>query len=229
MGYALLRTAHAHMEEVVTFLLLALLIQSVPLEVKPNDQPDPAKTRVIAAGTVIPVNLTSRISTKHAKDGDGIYAQTAVPITVNDEIVIPQGSFVKGKISHVEQPGRIKGRAEMSFSFQTLVLPTGKTFEIYAELRGTGGAVEKKGEATIVADKGTDGEDIATRSAEGAAGGAVTGAVWRGGGGAAKGAAIGAGAGAAGAAVVALLKKGAPLVLEPGTLFEIVLSRPIER
>jgi len=117
----------------------------------------------------------------------------------------------------------------MSFSFQTLVLPTGKTFEIYANLRGTGGAVEKKGEATVVAEKGTDGEDIATRSAEAAAGGAVTGAVWRGGGGAAKGAAIGAGAGAAGAAVVALLKKGAPLVLEPGTLFEIELSRPIER
>jgi len=218
------------MEAPVTFLLFALLMQGVPLEIKPPDQPDPAKKRVIIpAGTVIPVNLTSRISTKHAKDGDGIYAQTAVPITVNDEIVIPQGSFIKGKISHVEQPGRVSGRAEMSFSFQTLVLPTGKTFEIYANLQGTGGAIEKKGEATIVADKGNDGEDIATKSAEGAAGGAVTGAVWRGGGGAARGAAIGAGAGAAGAAVAALIKKGAPLVLEPGTLFEIVLNRPIER
>jgi len=148
---------------------------------------------------------------------------------VNDEIVIPQGSFLKGKISHVEQPGRISGRAEMSFSFQTLVLPTGKTLEIYANLRGTGGAVERKGEATVVADKGTDGEDIATKSAEGAAGGAVTGAVWRGGGGAAKGAAVGAGAGAAGGAIVALIKKGAPLVLEPGTLIEIVLNRDLER
>src|SRR5215831_378686 len=175
------------MEAPVTFLLFALLMQGVPLEIKPPDQPDPAKKRVIIpAGTVIPVNLTSRISTKHAKDGDGIYAQTAVPITVNDEIVIPQGSFIKGKISHVEQPGRISGRAEMSFSFQTLVLPTGKTFEIYANLQGTGGAI-------------------------------------------ARGAAVGAGAGAAGAAVAALIKKGAPLVLEPGTLFEIVLNRPIER
>src|SRR5262249_35322954 len=101
------------MEAPVTFLLFALLMQGVPLEIKPPDQPARARKGVIIPGErEIRVTLRSRISTKHAKDGDGIYAQTAVPITVNDEIVIPQGSFIKGKISHVEQPGRISGRAE---------------------------------------------------------------------------------------------------------------------
>src|SRR5215813_14801251 len=137
----------------MTLLLVALFMQTLGVADSQPVTNDATPPRIVPAGTVIPVNLTSRISTKHAKDGDGIYAQTAVPITVNDEIVIPQGSFIKGKISHVEQPGRISGRAEMSFSFQTLVLPTGKTFEIYANLQGTGGAIEKKGEATVVADK----------------------------------------------------------------------------
>jgi hypothetical protein len=213
----------------MSLLLLAFLLQLPAADTNPADQADAVKpTLIVPAGTVIPVNLTSRMSTKHAKDGDGVYAQTALPITVNDQIVIPQGSFVRGKISHVEQPGRIKGRAELSLSFQTLVLPSGKTIEIRADLGGTGGALERKGEATIVADKGSDTEDIAIKSAEGAATGTVAGAIWRGGSGAAKGAAIGAGAGAAGAAVAALLKKGAPIVLEPGTMFEIVLSRPIQ-
>src|SRR5690349_16378656 len=108
----------------MTFLIIALLWQATALDVKPQEAGTAESQHiVIPAGTVIPVNLTSRISTKHAKDGDGVYAQTAVPITVNDQVVIPQGSFVRGKISHVEQPGRISGRAELSLSFQSLILP----------------------------------------------------------------------------------------------------------
>jgi hypothetical protein len=186
--------------------------------------------RVVPAGTVIPVNLTSRISTKHANEGDGIYAQTAVPIVVNDEIVIPAGSFVRGKVGHVQQPGRIKGRAEMTFSFHNITLPTGASFEINASLGGTGGTVERRGEATVVADKGDDGEEILTDSARGAGTGAAVGVVYRGGvGGAAKGAAAGAAAGAAGSALAALIRRGDALVLEPGTMIEIVLDRPIQR
>src|SRR5690349_11282418 len=100
-------------------VLLALLMQAPELATKEPASPQTTtSSRIVPAGTVIPVNLTSRISTKYAKEGDGIYAQTAVPIVINDEIVIPAGSFVRGKISHVKQAGRIKGRAEMTFSFQ---------------------------------------------------------------------------------------------------------------
>jgi hypothetical protein len=198
-------------------------------------EPHPAATdgtqvRIVPAGTVIPVNLTSRISTKHAKQGDGIYAQTAVPVVVNNEIVIPAGSFLRGKISQVTQPGRIKGRAELTFNFQSMTLPTGPTFDIYASLGGTGGTVARRGEATVVRDKGNDGEEVLTDSAKGGGTGAVVGGVYGGGiGGAAKGAAVGAAAGAAGSGLAALIRRGDALVLEPGTLIEIVLDRPIER
>src|SRR5215813_10594482 len=205
----------------MTLLLVALLTQtpSVP-DLAPVTTDAPTSARVIPAGTVIPVNLTSRISTKHAKDGDGIYAQTVVPIAVKNEILIPAGSFLRGKISHVTQPGRIKGRAELTFSFQNMTLPTGASFEIYASLGGTGGTVERKGEATVVRDKGDDGEEVLTDSAKGAGTGAVVG-------GAAKGAAVGAAAGAAGSGLAALIRRGDALVLEPGTMIEIVLDRPI--
>lgn len=215
----------------MTFLLVALLLQGAAPE-KPT-MLDPAVTDqeklLVPAGTVIPVNLTSRISTKNAQEGDGIYAQTAIPITFNNEIVIPAGSFVRGKIARVEQPGRIKGRAEMTFNFQSLILPSGVTLEIYASLGGTGGAIERKGEATVVADKGDDGEEVLENAAAGAGVGAATGAIYRGAGGALQGAAIGAGVSVAGAALIALIRRGDPLVLEPGTLIEIVLDRPIPR
>jgi len=212
-------------------LLLAALLQNPVLEPPKSQQPSEATPdqHIVPKGTVIPVNLTSRISTKNMKEGDGIYAQTAVPITINDEIVIPAGSFLRGKIAQVKQPGRISGRAEMSFNFQTLILPSGLTLEIFASLGGTGGAIERRGEATVVADKGNDGEEILGDSVKGAGGGAVGGAVYAGASGAAKGAVVGGAAGAAGSALAALIRKGAPLVLEPGTMIEIVLDRELKR
>jgi len=214
----------------MTLLLIALLTQAaVNPELRPVT-PEGTPARAVPAGTVIPVNLTSRISTKHAKEGDGIYAQTAFPIVVNNTILIPAGSFVRGKISQVKQPGRVKGRAELTFSFQSMTLPTGDTFDIYASLGGTGGSFERKGEATIVRDKGNDGEEVLTDSAKGGGTGAVVGGVYgRGVGGAPKGAAVGAAAGAAGSGLAALIKRGDALILEPGTMIEIVLDQPIQR
>src|SRR5262245_24603876 len=166
----------------MTLVLVALLMQA-PAADPESSVPSASATPslVVPAGTVIPVNLTSRFSTKHAKEGDGIYAQTAVPIVLNDQIVIPAGSFVRGKVSHVQQPGRIKGRAELTFSFQNITLPTGRSFDIYASLGGTGGTVERKGEATVVAEKGKENEEILTDSAKGAGTGATVGVIYRGG------------------------------------------------
>jgi len=216
----------------MTLLFLALLFQAPEFANREPASTDAtaASTRTVPAGTVIPVNLTSRISTKHANEGDGIYAQTAVPIAINGEILIPAGTFIRGKIGHVKQPGRIKGRAELTFSFQNMTLPTGATYDIYASLAGTGGNVERKGEATVVADKGNDGEEVLTDGAKGAGTGAVVGGVYGGGvGGAVRGAAVGSAAGAAGSGLAALIRRGDPLVLEPGTMIEIVLDRPLQR
>src|SRR5262249_5072570 len=128
----------------MTLLLVALFMQTLGVA---DSQPVPNETtpaRIVPAGTVIPVNLTSRFSTKHAKEGDGIYAQTAVPIAVNNEILIPAGSFVRGKISHVKQPGRVKGRAELTFSFQNITLPPRAPFEIYSRLACTAAPTHHK-------------------------------------------------------------------------------------
>src|SRR5436189_1655110 len=110
---------------------------------------DPSKVQppvVVPAGTVIPVTLTSRISTKNAKDGDGVYGKTVFPITVDNKIVIPEGSFVRGKISEVKKAGRVKGKAELTLNFQTLVLPSGRTISIYTSLGGVGAGGDRKGE-----------------------------------------------------------------------------------
>ena len=61
--------------------------------------PDPAApsvesakpTLTIPAGTRVPLSLKQAISTKTARDGDPVYAETAFPFVVNDRVVIPAG------------------------------------------------------------------------------------------------------------------------------------------
>jgi type IV secretion system protein VirB10 len=186
---------------------------------------DPSKimpSLVVPAGTVVPITLTTRISTKYAKDGDGIYGRTAFPITVNNKIVIPEGSYVRGKITEVKRPGRVSGKGELTLNFQTLVLPSGVTIPLYSSLGGTGGAGNKKDEATVQGDssRGDDAKTVGGAAAEGA----LIGVIASRGTGAAAG---GAGGAAVGTAAV-LLSRGKDLVLEPGTALEIVLDRPLE-
>src|SRR6266568_8835984 len=119
-------------------ILVALFQQQGPKSL----DVDPAKVQpavVIPEGTVIPITLTSRVSTKNSKDGDGIYGRTSFPITVNNKIVIPEGSFVRGKITELKRPGRVKGKGEITLNFQTLVLPNGITIPLYSSLGGAGG------------------------------------------------------------------------------------------
>jgi type IV secretion system protein VirB10 len=206
-----------------TIVLAAMLSQGLQgpksLDVDPSRIQPPL---VVPAGTVIPITLTTRISTKHAKDGDGIYGKTAFPVTVNNKIVIPEGSWVRGKVTEVKRPGRVSGKGELTLNFQTLVLPSGITMPIYSSLGGTSGAGEKKGEATVQGDssKGEDAKTVGTTAAQGT----LIGVIADGGTGAAVG---GAGGAAIGAAAV-LLSRGKDLVLEPGTTIEIVLDRPLE-
>ncbi len=67
----------------------------------------------IPSGTQIPLVLKQAISTKNAKAGDAVYAETAFPITLNDKVVIPAGTYVQGRVDRGEARGRVKGRAEI--------------------------------------------------------------------------------------------------------------------
>ncbi len=178
---------------------------------------------VVPEGTVIPIVLTSEISTRNAKEGDGVYGRTVFPITVDNQIVIPVNSYVRGRIVGSERAGRISGKAELTINFQTIVLPSGLTLSIFGSLGGIGGTTgERRGEATVEADSGTgaDAATIGTNAGIGAGVGAI--------GGGARGIGIGAGVGAAAGVAQVLLGRGEDVVLRPGTMIEIVLDVPLE-
>src|SRR4029434_590198 len=149
----------------VGLILMALLMQG-PRDIQVEGGPKPPA--IVAKGTVIPVELVNKLSTKTLKEGDNVYARTIFPITVNNKIVIPVGTNVAGKIKQVERPGRVKGKASLTLSFQTMVLPDGVTLSIYGSLGGSDSGT-REGEATIKGEstKGKDAGDIAKAGAAG--------------------------------------------------------------
>src|ERR1051326_6188788 len=85
------------------------------------------KQVTVPAGTEVPLTLKSAIDTKNTRVGDGVYCQTAFPVVIDNVIAIPAGTYVKGEVVKDRRAGRIKGRAEILFKFNTLIFPNGYT------------------------------------------------------------------------------------------------------
>jgi hypothetical protein len=182
----------------------------------------PAMT--IPAGTRIPICLKQAISTKSAREGDPVYAETAFPFVVNDHIVVPVGTYIQGKITRVQRGGHVKGRAELLIHFTSMIYPSGYTVLLGGNIENAPGAEKtsmKDQEGTIRQD--SDAGRKAKEAAGGATTGAVIGAVTAGG----KGAGIGAGAGGVAGLAVAMLSRGADVRLEPGTSLEMEIQREV--
>jgi hypothetical protein len=198
-----------------------------PLPDAPAAPLDPGVV-TIPAGTKIPLSLKQAISTKNAREGDAVYAETAFPFVVNDRVIVPAGSYIQGKISHVERGGRLKGRAEILMHFTSMIYPSGYTVMLPGSVENTPGADNKSvkdSEGTIQQDKDTGKkiEEAAKGGVYGGSGGALAGGLAGG----LNGARIGAGAGAAAGIGWALLKRGNDVKLDVGTSIEMEIQRAI--
>lgn len=178
----------------------------------------------IPAGTKVPLALKHAISTKSAREGDAVYAQTTFPVVLNDRVLIPAGTYVQGKISRVQRAGRIKGRAEVLMHFTTLIYPSGYTVLLPGAVENVPGAdkTSMKGEEGTIRQDSQTGQKVGTVA--GTAGtGAVVGGLSHG----AKGAGIGAGVGGAVGTAIALLTRGNDVKLDAGTTVEMVIQRAV--
>ena len=183
-----------------------------------------AKLLTIPSGTKIPLALKQAISTRNAKEGDPVYCETTFPFVVDDRIVIPAGTYVQGRISRVQRPGRIKGRAELLMHFTSMIYPSGYTVMLPGSLDNIPGAdkTSMKGPEGTVRQDSEKGKDIGTVAST-ASTGAVIGGLSAGG----KGDGIGAAAGGLTGLAIALISRGSDVKLEPGTSIEMIIQREV--
>ena len=211
----------------IAVLLLAGIAaaQSSPAPVPAAPSADAEKpVLTIPAGTRIPLSLKQAISTKTAKDGDPVYAETAFPFVLNERVVIPAGTYIQGRIERAQRGGHVKGRAEVLIHFTSMIYPNGYTVMLGGSVENTPGAEKtsmKDSEGTIRQD--SDAGKRAKDAAGTATTGAVIGAITNGG----KGAGIGAGIGGVTGLAIGMLSRGADVRLEPGTSIEMEIQREV--
>ncbi len=201
---------------------------AAPAPVAPAPQPAAQRAGsnekiIVPAGTRLGVVLENGLSTRNAKAGDSIYLHTSFPLTQNNRIVIPVGSYLRGALLESKRPGRIKGKGEFRLRLDTLILPNGYTVNLNAAPRSadSGGkeTMDPEGKVTGPGGKGKDVGTVAETTATGAGIGAIAAG--------AKGAGIGAGIGGLAGLAAVLFTRGPEAELPRGSTLDIVLEHDL--
>jgi type IV secretion system protein VirB10 len=177
----------------------------------------------VPTGTRIGVTLENGISTATAKKGDSVYFRTSFPITINNKVIIPVGSYLRGEVTDSKRAGHVKGKGELRIRLNTLVLPNGYTVDLNAEPNSTDAndtKTDSEGKITGPGGKGKDAKTIATTTATGAG----IGAIADGG----KGAGIGAGIGGVVGLAAVLFSRGPEAQLPRGSSMDLLLERDLQ-
>ncbi len=170
------------------------------------------------------------MNTRTAQPGDGVYLSSTFPVVTGGHVVIPSGVYVQGVIDRVVRPGRVKGRAQVTMHFTTLIFPNGSVVSIPGavdSLPGSNGPTVKKDSEGTIEQPGSKGKDvgtIATTAATGAGLGGIIGAASDHPG---AGVGYGAAAGALGGILYTLFTRGNDVVLPEGDTIEMIFQRPL--
>jgi outer membrane lipoprotein SlyB len=196
---------------IVAFLAAAALLCG-------SDQPMPE----LPVGTQISVTLISTLSSSADRAGDMFTAQVQDPIFAKGIEVVPVGSTLRGHVTFIKPPGRVKGKAEMRLVADAIVLKDGHEYTFAGQLTdgNDDASVKVNGNEGTIQGKGKSKTQAAKETGIGAAAGAGVGALSAGG----TGALYGAGIGAVAGLIHSLAKHHKDVVLQPGTPLTFVLT-----
>jgi hypothetical protein len=162
----------------------------------------------IPSGSTLHLSLTSAVASDTSKVEDAVSAELTQAIVVDGRQVVPAGATVAGDVTLADDSGRVKGRAQVAFRFNSMTTGGDRYNMQTAEVSRMASA--------------TKGED-ATKIGIGAGAGAIIGGLLGGKDGAAKGAVVGGGAGTG----VVLATKGKEMRLAPGADVTTTLTAPL--
>ena len=183
--------------------------------------PRPLRPGELSEGTTIRVRLLDRLTTASSKKGETFSSRVASDVLQGGQVLIPAGAEIDGSVAEVSS-GHPGGHGTMRLRPETVTLPDGKRYRLYAEVTGAPGSRTKVGdEGTIRPDSRLKRDGIEYGGAVGA--GAAAGAMLGGPVGAVTGGLIG-----AGAVTAHLLINHPQATLEPGAVLLFTLSEPLQ-
>lgn len=201
---------------VMSYALMNRAISSVEADGQPVQQEQSFFSRIfsretttVPAGTKIYIRLAHAIHSEQNSPGDPFEATLNGPLLIDGKVLAPSRSKVLGRLTDVQESGRVEGRARITMRLEKLIVE-GEEYDLETEPKTRVARSTKKKDAAVIAG--------------GAAVGALIGGIAGGG----KGAAIGAGVGGGSGTGYVLATKGAPVAYGPEAQFTFTLSSPVE-
>lgn len=181
-----------------------------------------AQEITLPAGTAVKMKLETPVSTSNSQAGDVFSGRVTQEVKMDEQVVIPVGAAIEGRVIQVEEPRRFRGRPVIQLRPDYVTMPDGNRYLVHAVVVETnpeaGNEVDEEGRVLGPGREGSDNRNLAI----GAGGGAAIGAIAGGGKGAVIGAVIG-----AGTATVHWLTKRNSTQLVAGTEITMELNRPV--
>ena len=101
--------------------------------------PAPLAPGELGEGTTIRVRLLNRLSTAESKDGDSFHSRVASDVLQGGQVLIPAGSEIDGRVMNVST-GTLGGHGSMRLNPDTVILPNGSRYRLFAQVSGTPGS-----------------------------------------------------------------------------------------
>ena len=211
-------------------LVAAAIAQEQPVQpgLRTPDQPT-ANSVALEPGTKIPLTLLNTLSSKQTAEGDRVYLETLYPVLLQRQNRRAARQLCKW-YRHRGQATRSREGPRRALSpLQLLTLPNGVTREFRARIGGMegGGNNQLDREEGKIKGGGSKGDDARTIGQAAEMGTMVGGIAGAAGGRPMTGVLGGAGAGAAAGLAGVLLTRGPDIVLQKGSVVEMVLDRTL--
>ena len=107
--------------------------------------------QTLPTGTDLHIELLDRLSTRLNRQGDVFRARVAREVTFLKQLLIPRGTHIKGKISHLKRAGRVRGRAQIGLRFEELRFLDGRILPFEATIV----AIQNAQNLNVKTDEGT--------------------------------------------------------------------------
>lgn len=113
-------------------------------EEKPTDDVDarivtrvPTRPGELSEGTLLQARLQETISTLRTEPGTAFTALLSAPVMQNNQVYIPEGSVVQGRVTSLHGGARIGGGASIHLEPQRITLPDGTSYSLDARVIDT--------------------------------------------------------------------------------------------
>lgn len=177
----------------------------------------------VKAGTILKLSMDTYLTSRTAEIGDPFTASVFEDLRIGNEVVIPRGAKIEGKVSSVKPAERKSKSGTLGIDFDRLRLANGQAINIEGQLTSLDAAEKRQIDEEGRVSGGSSSKRNVVFIGGGAAGGAAIGAIAGGG----SGAAIGAGVGAAAGILGSIFSKGEEAQVMSGQKFGMEFLRTV--